>query len=171
MWRNSVDMHSLHIFCRSALLRGLRCAAVDRSLSGHAASRQRMPNSSFVPIDRVAVATGLQLVDPSLREFLLRHLRPFRLALAMPLTRHHPNRWGNPMCKRRIDIRRHGVNYGELKNAGELGRWELAATPWTHRYATSAPWQCLNFLPEPQGHAALRATLPQVLGSLGSAAA
>src|SRR5436190_18558968 len=30
------------------------------------------------------------------------------------------------------------------------------------------PWQCLNFLPEPQGQDALRETLPQVAGSLGS---
>ena len=29
------------------------------------------------------------------------------------------------------------------------------------------PWQCLYFLPLPQGHKSLRATLPQVLGSLG----
>src|SRR5258708_38194397 len=33
------------------------------------------------------------------------------------------------------------------------------------------PWQCLNFLPEPQGQGALRATLPQVDGSLRSSAA
>jgi hypothetical protein len=32
------------------------------------------------------------------------------------------------------------------------------------------PWQCLNFLPEPQGQGALRATLPQLEGSLGSTA-
>lgn len=30
------------------------------------------------------------------------------------------------------------------------------------------PWQCLYLRPEPQGHGALRATLPQVVGSLGS---
>lgn len=30
------------------------------------------------------------------------------------------------------------------------------------------PWQCLYFLPLPQGHKSLRATLPQVFGSLGS---
>ena len=30
------------------------------------------------------------------------------------------------------------------------------------------PWQCLNFLPEPQGQAALRGVLPQVAGSRGS---
>src|SRR5947208_13382993 len=30
------------------------------------------------------------------------------------------------------------------------------------------PWQCLNFLPEPQGQGALRETLPQVDGLLGS---
>src|SRR5260370_40156071 len=33
------------------------------------------------------------------------------------------------------------------------------------------PWQCLNFLPEPQGQGALRATLPQAEGLLGSSAA
>ena len=31
-----------------------------------------------------------------------------------------------------------------------------------------APWQCLYFLPEPQGHASLRPTLPHVDGSFGS---
>ncbi len=30
------------------------------------------------------------------------------------------------------------------------------------------PWQCLYFLPEPQGQGALRGTLPQVAGSFGS---
>ena len=30
------------------------------------------------------------------------------------------------------------------------------------------PWQCLYFLPEPQGQASLRPTLPHVAGSLGS---
>ena len=29
------------------------------------------------------------------------------------------------------------------------------------------PWQCLNFLPEPQGQDSLRPTLPQLLGSEG----
>src|SRR5215475_7588501 len=29
------------------------------------------------------------------------------------------------------------------------------------------PWQCLYFLPEPQGHASLRPTLPQLVGSRG----
>ena len=38
-------------------------------------------------------------------------------------------------------------------------------------YSQTLPWQCLNFLPEPQGHGALRAILPQVAGSLGSRAA
>src|SRR5262245_19804995 len=33
------------------------------------------------------------------------------------------------------------------------------------------PWQCLYFLPDPHGQSALRATLPQVEGSLGSRAA
>ncbi len=33
-----------------------------------------------------------------------------------------------------------------------------------------APWQCLNFLPEPQGQGALRETFPQVDGSFGLAA-
>ncbi len=32
------------------------------------------------------------------------------------------------------------------------------------------PWQCLYFLPEPQGHGALRCTRPQVEGSAGSTA-
>src|SRR5262249_53593259 len=32
------------------------------------------------------------------------------------------------------------------------------------------PWQCLYFLPEPHGQGALRAILPQVVGSLGSSA-
>src|SRR5258708_12217224 len=32
----------------------------------------------------------------------------------------------------------------------------------------SLPWQCLYFFPEPQGQAALRATLPQVAGLLRS---
>ena len=32
------------------------------------------------------------------------------------------------------------------------------------------PWQCLYFLPEPQGHSALRETRPQVDSSLGSTA-
>ena len=32
------------------------------------------------------------------------------------------------------------------------------------------PWQCLNFLPEPQGQAALRELRFQVAGSLGSTA-
>ena len=31
-----------------------------------------------------------------------------------------------------------------------------------------APWQCLYFLPEPQGQASLRPTLPQVAGFFGS---
>jgi len=35
----------------------------------------------------------------------------------------------------------------------------------------SDPWQCLYFLPEPQGQGALRETLPQVPGSVGSTAA
>lgn len=30
------------------------------------------------------------------------------------------------------------------------------------------PWQCLNFLPLPQGHGSLRETLPQVSGRFGS---
>src|ERR1700738_698796 len=30
------------------------------------------------------------------------------------------------------------------------------------------PWQCLNFLPEPQGQSSLRPTLPQLAGFLGS---
>src|SRR4029079_2844530 len=29
------------------------------------------------------------------------------------------------------------------------------------------PWQCLYFLPEPQGHSSLRPTLPQLDGSFG----
>ena len=33
---------------------------------------------------------------------------------------------------------------------------------------TNAPWQCLNFLPEPHGQGALRPTFPQVEGSFGS---
>ena len=33
----------------------------------------------------------------------------------------------------------------------------------------STPWQCLYFLPDPQGQASLRPTLPQVLGSFGIA--
>src|SRR5690606_29955782 len=33
---------------------------------------------------------------------------------------------------------------------------------------TRLPWQCLYFLPEPQGQAALRPMRPQVAGSLGS---
>jgi tripartite-type tricarboxylate transporter receptor subunit TctC len=33
------------------------------------------------------------------------------------------------------------------------------------------PWQCLYFLPEPQGQASLRPTLPQVAGSFGSRSA
>lgn len=33
---------------------------------------------------------------------------------------------------------------------------------------TIAPWQCLNFLPEPQGQALLRVGLPQVVGSFSS---
>src|SRR5690606_29992848 len=36
------------------------------------------------------------------------------------------------------------------------------------RQATSAPWQCLNFLPDPQGQGSLRLTRPQVAGSFGS---
>src|SRR5690606_847848 len=32
---------------------------------------------------------------------------------------------------------------------------------------TRTPWQCLNFLPEPQGQGSLRPTLPQVEGSDG----
>jgi hypothetical protein len=42
---------------------------------------------------------------------------------------------------------------------------------WDFLYArgvTSAPWQCLNLRPEPQGHAALRCTLPHVAGLFGS---
>src|ERR1700737_2931578 len=35
----------------------------------------------------------------------------------------------------------------------------------THAYL---PWQCLYFLPEPQGQSSLRPTLPQVSGFLGS---
>jgi hypothetical protein len=34
------------------------------------------------------------------------------------------------------------------------------------RYAY-LPWQCLNFLPEPQGQTSLRPTLPQLAGSFG----
>ena len=33
---------------------------------------------------------------------------------------------------------------------------------------TSLPWQCLNFLPDPQGQGSLRAGLPQVPGSLST---
>src|SRR5882672_6742274 len=33
------------------------------------------------------------------------------------------------------------------------------------------PWQCLNFLPEPQGQSSLRPTLPQLAGFLGSRSA
>src|SRR5687768_6135044 len=33
------------------------------------------------------------------------------------------------------------------------------------------PWQCLNFLPEPQGQFSLRPTLPQVAGLFGSRSA
>ncbi len=35
-------------------------------------------------------------------------------------------------------------------------------------YYANRPWQCLNFLPEPQGQASLRPTRPQVDGSFGS---
>src|SRR6185437_3963744 len=34
-------------------------------------------------------------------------------------------------------------------------------------YQAKRPWQCLYFLPEPQGQTSLRPTLPQVVGSLG----
>jgi hypothetical protein len=49
------------------------------------------------------------------------------------------------------------------------GARKLAATPCNPAaYDTNAPWQCLNFLPEPQGQAALRDTFPQVDVSFGS---
>src|SRR4029077_11722691 len=40
--------------------------------------------------------------------------------------------------------------------------------PFTQAYL---PWQCLNFLPEPQGQSSLRPTLPQLAGFFGSRSA
>src|ERR1700730_9225009 len=40
-----------------------------------------------------------------------------------------------------------------------------ASSDAAHAYL---PWQCLYFLPEPQGQSSLRPTLPQVAGFLGS---
>lgn len=45
--------------------------------------------------------------------------------------------------------------YPLLLRSGSLGFYTL-------------PWQCLNFLPLPQGHGSLRETLPQVSGRFGS---
>src|SRR6185312_12542444 len=58
--------------------------------------------------------------------------------------------------------------------AGSL--WEDRVTMWrqikshhegAERPHAYLPWQCLNFLPEPQGQASLRPTLPHVVGSFG----
>ena len=38
-------------------------------------------------------------------------------------------------------------------------------------YATNLPWQCLYFLPDPQGQGSLRPTRPQLEGSFGSRSA
>ena len=38
---------------------------------------------------------------------------------------------------------------------------------WSPRLYANLPWQCLNFLPEPQGHGSLRPTLPQLAGLFG----
>src|SRR5262245_41094317 len=35
------------------------------------------------------------------------------------------------------------------------------------RRQPNLPWQCLNFLPDPQGQSSLRPTLPQLDGSFG----
>src|SRR3954469_11631913 len=46
----------------------------------------------------------------------------------------------------------------------------LRLAPCSKRLARAypnRPWQCLYFLPEPQGHWSLRPTLPQVVGSFG----
>jgi hypothetical protein len=60
-------------------------------------------------------------------------------------------------------------------NAMNPGRARRCSDPWIpalppvggdEGYA-NAPWQCLYFLPEPQGQVSLRPTLPQVDWSLG----
>ena len=62
----------------------------------------------------------------------------------------------------------------EIEFNGPIARAPAAglpgqARPWIKGKAySSLPWQCLYFLPEPQGQGLLRETLPQVAGALGS---
>jgi hypothetical protein len=50
------------------------------------------------------------------------------------------------------------INFAD-GNAANAALWRLQAT---------RPWQYLNFLPEPQGHGALRGVAAQVSGLAGS---
>src|ERR1700732_5072634 len=50
-------------------------------------------------------------------------------------------------------------DYGIDLTSGIAERRNKAIAPYAKR-----PWQCLYFLPEPQGQASLRPTLPQLAG-------
>src|SRR6185436_5129866 len=65
-------------------------------------------------------------------------------------------------CGRRILVGQACIGLG-VTDGIALG-WQERAENRPH---SCLPWQCLYFLPEPQGHGALRETLPQVEGSLG----
>lgn len=66
-----------------------------------------------------------------------------------------------------------GNRAGKWLDGNAKGRPLAAAPPVSTstssvRDQTSAPWQCLNFLPDPQGQSALRPGVPQVVGSFSS---
>src|SRR5262249_7700474 len=56
---------------------------------------------------------------------------------------------------------------------GGQRRTDCQSSVLAHRLCGYAnrPWQCLYFLPEPQGQLSLRPTLPQLAGSFGLRAA
>jgi ATP-binding cassette ChvD family protein len=61
-----------------------------------------------------------------------------------------------------------GREKGRALRGSGLFRCECQAVQACASVPATAPWQCLNFLPDPQGHCSLRPTLPHVEGSAGS---
>ena len=72
--------------------------------------------------------------------------------------------------RRRLDAE---IEKIRAKTATDLGKLEeqrrkLDLDEDFRPQAANRPWQCLYFLPEPQGQGSLRPTLPQLDGSFGS---